>query len=421
MDRSYLQGRNDEESHESEERTVYRGTSQDGAGVFGSRPPSPQCGVDISSLRPLVQDPQPVVGGDQRLSPLRRSDSDYNLWFGESLDLHEDVRRPRAARNDAVSKSRRAESPKPNVSSGRGGGICSNCGVKHRGECRAPIGGWKERTCFTCGRPGHKADACKEVDRISEAPGSGRVAEIATDPSRAAHDLVAEVKKLKELLRAAEGKKELEKEEREKKAAEKVKKDLEIRMHRAAIRRKTEALDIRVMENKNSLYTFTKSVGDFIGYQFTEEERDYDLHYQFEHWDEDDLDFDSRPDAMAFQDVRKTTGVHDSAVAVIGITRTSYGYLWNSEQYEQIRVSAEAIAQLSAPSILGVHYSSEQVLERLRYASRTLFSVNDERSRYISGEFPVSNAVFVAYAIHLQERERLARVCPLPDGGHLNL
>jgi len=143
------------------------------------------------------------------------------------------------------------------------------------------------------------------------------------------------------------------------------------------------------------------------------------VRYTFSHWDQDPFSdsLDQRPDMMALAGLK-----HYSAVACIDVTRSIAGFCTDKEKKVQLKVSMEAICQLSSPSVTASYYEQSVVWEKLKFAARTLITVNENRPRYLSGEYPIANAVYVSYALYLHEKQRLATVVVVGEpAGVLNL
>lgn len=130
----------------------------------------------------------------------------------------------------------------------------------------------------------------------------------------------------------------------------------------------------------------------------------YRVRYQFQRWVADD-GLDHRPDTMTH-----TQGKHNSLHAVLKVETVIPGFFYDSIKVNYLDCSMEAVTQLCSPMYLATHSEPDVVLERLKYGARQLSTVMDNRSHYLRGALAVSNAVYPAYAIYCQEREKIGNL-----------
>lgn len=128
------------------------------------------------------------------------------------------------------------------------------------------------------------------------------------------------------------------------------------------------------------------------------------LRYQFQYWaTDDDLEqYDVRPLAMTTVDQK-----YKSRCAWFRVTELKKGWFWDTQRHRMMLVSLEAICHLMSPDVVAVWMDPGVVLDRLKIASRRLAAVQENRYRYLEGDTPIANAVYVAYALYLEEKESL--------------
>jgi hypothetical protein len=176
--------------------------------------------------------------------------------------------------------------------------------------------------------------------------------------------------------------------------------------HRARLDLRTEALDVRMNPVVYTwwsvilhilfqwMYKIIEKVGPWTA-------AEYRVHYKFQKWCDEGSD-DNRPDTMTNTEAR-----HKPRTAILSVTTLMQGTFYDTYVHTNLYVSMEAAVQLCSPQYLATHSEPDVVLERLKYAARQMSSVSEDRSRYVTGQFGVSNAVYLAYALYCQEREKI--------------
>lgn len=137
---------------------------------------------------------------------------------------------------------------------------------------------------------------------------------------------------------------------------------------------------------------------------------DYDHVFKFRRFCKSDpkgldgmINLDLRADGISVMDLKH----YDGMLVVVSYTNSQRGYLWNEVKKTELVVSVEALMQLCSPNIMNPLMDVDVVMQRLKYSAQSMYTVNENRFRYIMGEFPIANAVLVAYALFMQSKAEI--------------
>jgi len=136
-------------------------------------------------------------------------------------------------------------------------------------------------------------------------------------------------------------------------------------------------------------------------------EQEYEHTYEFLQFEKNSAPFDLRADATALLDLKHEKPQN----ALFRHTRVTHSF-WSGDKktVTEFVVSLEALAQLCAPSIIAPYMDPVMAAERLRYAAQSLYTVNVNRYDALNGDFPIQNAVYIAYALYVKSHREMARL-----------
>jgi hypothetical protein len=130
--------------------------------------------------------------------------------------------------------------------------------------------------------------------------------------------------------------------------------------------------------------------------------QEYEHRYRFiKLFDDDEVDL--RADATKLMDLKHLKTLK----AEFEYTHRTPGWFTDNVKTKRFTASLEAIVQLCAPSIVAPYMDPSTAAERLRYAAQSLYTVNTNRYDALKGEFPIQNAVYVAYALYVKSAKKM--------------